>query len=245
MIRIGCVCAHSDDASILASEPVRQWANRPYPWVLHPLPEPVDATAVDVLIVPADILSKEPIRNLLSAKPWVMVSPRKADAFQAWQLGAAYFLLRPYSIPDLQRALERAEQLYYWNLGLVPPQKQSPAIDLQLTKGRRLSVPVRNVLFLEAEGEITQVYSDLPGQERVTAIRNLGYWEQALGDPRFFRIHKKYLVNMSQVSGLDSGMLQVRHFQLPVAKRRQKEVETQFFQWQNPGAGPVNTLLNG
>ncbi|MCB0533321.1 MAG: LytTR family transcriptional regulator DNA-binding domain-containing protein [Lewinellaceae bacterium] len=245
MIRIGCVCAHSDDASILASEPVRQWANRSCPWVLDHMPEPIDTTAVDILLLPVDILSKKPIRNLLPVKPWVMVSPRKIDAFKAWQLGAAYFLLRPYSVPDLKRALERAEQLFYWNRGLIPPQFQSPVINLQLTKGRRLSVPVRNVLFLEAEGEVTQVYSDLPGQERVTAIRNLGYWEQALGDPRFVRVHKKYLVNMSQVSDLDTGQLQVRHFCLPVAKRRQKEVETQFFQWRNPGVGPVNTVLNG
>lgn len=208
------------------------------------LPATFDAASVDALILPADTLTKAPIRQLLSNKPWIMVSPRKSDAFQAWQLGAVYFLLRPYSIPDLMRALERAEQMHYWNRGQVPPQIHNRTIDLQLTKGRRLSVPLRNILFLEAQGEITQVFLDLPGQEKIAAIRNLGHWEQALGDVHFVRIHKKYLVNMSHVSALVGSALKVLDFQLPVAKRRQKEVELEFSKWQKQRTEPVNGMLS-
>lgn len=224
MIRIGCMSRHPDDALFFQSEAVRQWALQHNRWLIEEYSFPADANSADVLLLQTRDLNKHYAGTSLSARVWILISSKKADAYRAWQLGAAFFLLRPFSLTDLQRALERAEQCLYWNRRVLPPPAHIP-LELQLTKGRRLAVHPNDILFLEAQGEVTRVHLAIPGQEKVVATRNLGYWERQLEGPGFLRIHKKFLVNIARISDLNAETVRIGDCTLPLAKRRRKTVE--------------------
>lgn len=231
MIKLGCASVHPEDVSFLFSGPTAELL-RSKNFIIEPEPLALGKPSGDVLFVDANKMNKLTSMIDLSTWTWVMLSSNKEDAWEAWRLGAAYFLLRPFSNIDLAHALERVEQCYYWRKQLPPPHFQDHKLDLQLIKGRRVSVRFGDILFLEARGELTCVHLNLPGQEKLIAIRNLGFWEQQLTGQSFLRIHKKYLVNVTHVSTLLPDTLAVRHFSLPIAKRRRKEVEKTVFSHQ-------------
>lgn len=225
MIKIGCAGTHPEDVLFFSSDAVRQWMARNARWDFYVFQDPLEEPSVDVLLLPADMMNKHNADPRLDDRPWIMLSSNKADAWRAWQLGAVFFLLRPLSLTDFERALARAEQCHYWRRGQLPPNDNGQPLELMLTKGRRLAVQNRDILFLEAQGEVTRVHLTLPGQEKVVATRNLGYWEGQLDERQFLRVHKKFLVNMEHVSSLNADEIQVQEFQLPVAKRRRRDVE--------------------
>jgi DNA-binding LytR/AlgR family response regulator len=228
MIKVGCAGAHPEDVSFLLSgEVVELFRSKNF--VIEPSTVQPDEPSVDVLFVAANKMNKLASVINLRSRTWILLSSNKADAWRAWQLGAAYFLLRPYSLEDVQQALERAEQCYYWKKQRTPSHFQNQQLEFQLTKGRKISVRFADILFLEAQGEVTCVYLNLPGQEKITTTRNLGYWERQLEGGSFIRIHKKYLANVAHVSALQADSISVQGFAISVAKRRRKEVERAFY----------------
>lgn len=231
MINIGCASVHPEDISFLSSDPVRELL-ADMNLVIEPVTIPLENTSVDVLFADADNLNKQLAAIDLDARPWVLISSKKADALTAWQLGASYFLLRPFSLEELRRALGRACQSYYWKKQGAAVLSRNRKLELQLTKGRKISVPPNDILFFEAQGEVTCVYLRDANQEKIVAMRNLGFWEHLLEAGIFIRVHKKFLVNIAQISALHPDEVQVQHFSLPVAKRRRKEVEKAFFSHQ-------------
>lgn len=240
MIKVGCASAHPEDVSFLLSgEVVELFRSKNF--LIEQVPVPPDEPSVDVLFVAANKMDKLASVTNLRSRTWVMLSSNKADAWRAWQSGAAYFLLRPFSLEDLQQALERAEQCHYWKKQGTPSQFQNQQLELQLTKGRKVSVRFADILFLEAQGEITCVYLNLPGHEKITTTRNLGFWERQLESGTFIRTHKKYLVNVSHVSALQADSLSVQGFAVLIAKRRRKAVEKAFYarQMQDDASGNI------
>lgn len=228
MIRAGCAGAHPEDISFLLSGEVAELlCSRNI--IIDPVSVPPDETSVDVLFVDANKVNKLTAGNALRSRPWVMLSSDKTDAWRAWELGAAYFLLRPICLSDLAEALERIQQSYYWKKQLPPPLFRERMLEVQLTKGRRAAVDSRDILFLEAQGELTYFYLANPGQEKLVATRNLGYWEQQLAGKEFIRIHKKFLVNVARVTALGADEVRLKQQILPLAKRRRKEVEKAVF----------------
>lgn len=236
MIRFGCVSIHPEDVSFFASDTIRHWLIRHPDWALEMLPEPFETSSADVLLLTTEMVNKHAPAFRLKDRTWVLLSAKKADAYRAWQLGAAGFLLRPLTLQDLERTFEQASQFFYGRRVGTPA--AVPVLDLQMTKGRKFSVLPKDILFLEAQGEVTEVHLDLPGQEKVVATRNLGYWERQLGSDEFIRTHKKFLVNILHVSTLHPDEVLVREHRVPVAKRRRKTVEKRFQMQKNDQRRP-------
>ncbi len=224
MIKTGCANAHPEDLSFLLSgEATRLFRSKNM--VIDSVSVPLKESSVDVLFVDiTDVNKLLPLTDLHSLI-WVLMSSDMRDAWQAWQLGAVGFLLRPFTLSQLASTLERVEQIYSGRQQLSALQLQPRTVELQMTKGRRLSVQSQDILFLEARGEITCVHLCLPGQEKLIATKNLGFWEDRLDDAEFVRTHKKYLVNIAHVTALDADAIRVQDHILPIAKRRRKEVE--------------------
>ena len=51
-------------------------------------------------------------------------------------------------------------------------------------------------------------------------------------DPRlFYRVHRKYIVNMAQIESYRNGILRMRDLELPVSRRRKKQFEQAFMEF--------------
>lgn len=61
-----------------------------------------------------------------------------------------------------------------------------------------------------------------------TSLREL---ENQLDKRLFFRIHRKYIINMAQVQLYSNGLVHMRDVELPVSRRRKKEFEQAFIEF--------------
>ncbi len=158
--------------------------------------------------------------------PWIWYSKDPSDALRAWKMDADYFLLHQPDKNEWDRALDRIA-LRLQKTDPVMPGKESAgsALDLTLIKGRRIRIAAEDILYLEAQAEITNLYTRIPHHEKVVATRNLGYWESRLPEAYFLRVHKKFIVNLRQVLGFENDTLLLPGHTVLVAKRRIKDTQ--------------------
>lgn len=96
--------------------------------------------------------------------------------------------------------------------------------------GRTLLLPYTQVLFVEAYEDYSFVHT--ASQKYLTSYR-LKYLEERLGAHGFFRVHRKYLVNLeavTEIASLPGGAFMLRtqgktRIELPISRRRIGELK--------------------
>ena len=134
-------------------------------------------------------------------------------AMQALNQSAAYYLLKPIDIDELVKAvekitLERASENYTQhsrilldNLRAGSPQQQK--IMLPTLEGFEI-VNIRSIIYCEAVDNFTRFHFD-QGAPALLICRTLKFFEEMLGDYKFLRIHRSYLINPEYVIRYSKG----------------------------------------
>lgn len=164
--------------------------------------------------------------------PWIWYSKDPSDALRAWEMDADYFLLHQPAEAEWERALNRiAKRLQSTDLPTPGKAPAATALDLTLIKGRRIRIDAEDILYLEAQAEITTLYTRVLHHEKMVATRNLGYWESRLPAEAFLRVHKKFIVNLRHVQGFENDVLRLPGHTVLVAKRRIKDTQNALLAW--------------
>ena len=118
----------------------------------------------------------------------IVVGKEKEYALNAFQLGAIYYLMPPYSWKELERCYQRCVKVF----------AKAPA-SLKLSKNRKIyALPLTNLLYIKVQGKQTCFY--LNGQEEpFTTNYPLSAVLKQLRDPRFLRCYRNCIVNMYYV----------------------------------------------
>ncbi|WP_046247136.1 LytR/AlgR family response regulator transcription factor [Hymenobacter terrenus] len=105
------------------------------------------------------------------------------------------------------------------------PMEPMPAAtpdSLFVREGNRfVRVRVEDVLWVEAEGNYTSVYTS---KAKHTLLSSLKEVAERLPTPTFLRIHKSYLVALSGISAVDRQGVHVGQHRLPVGRAYQAEL---------------------
>jgi two-component system LytT family response regulator len=130
----------------------------------------------------------------------IFVTAFSEYALRALNASASYYLLKPLSIDELIRAVEKVS-LTEQN----PQQVQSGIIRENLSSGRihKILIPTLSgfevlktdeMIRLSGNGNYTDLF--LTGGRRKTVSRVLKYFEELLQADGFLRVHKSHMVNM-------------------------------------------------
>jgi DNA-binding LytR/AlgR family response regulator len=152
----------------------------------------------------------EVIRNLsgINLPVVVIVTAYNQHAIQAFDAGAADYLLKPVRGDRLQKAVERAKNLVGKPKEIVRdlariaghPEILSALKPVQKLVGRLgreyFLLDPDEVLALQAEGEVVWI---LTAQRRLLAGQTLRTIEPRLPAPHFQRIHRNAIVNVNHV----------------------------------------------
>ncbi|MBQ4536371.1 MAG: response regulator transcription factor [Lachnospiraceae bacterium] len=92
--------------------------------------------------------------------------------------------------------------------------------------GEELLVSLQQILFLEAQEKYTAIY--VKGQRYLTRV-SLNEYEQQLQSKGFFRIHRKYLVNLCNIRKWSASRIEVAGHSLPISRRKEKEFRERFY----------------
>lgn len=150
-----------------------------------------------------DLLDQLPDRTFET----IFVTAYNQYAMDALNHHAAYYLMKPIDIDELEKAVayvaavkERENALEDKILTPVI-NKVNGKITLPQQDGFQV-LNVADILYCKADDNYTEIYLE---DQRLVVSKTLKYFEDALSEFAFARIHKSYLVNVNEVVKYKKG----------------------------------------
>jgi two-component system response regulator LytT len=148
----------------------------------------------------------------------VFVTAHSEYAVQAFEVAATDYLVKPVEIERLRQAIER----------LVPAAAAGPVRIERIPvekAGKKLLLPVEDIFHIMAKDDYSYLHTD---GERYLSTMSLSTLESKLEPQGFYRVHRRFLVNLSKVSEvvpMYGGTLLLtlkdrNKTQVPVSRRR-------------------------
>lgn len=129
-------------------------------------------------------------------------------AIDALNAHASYYLMKPISIDELIKAVDYVTDIKTKENALqdevLVPKTQS--VNGKITIPQQSGFEVLNtadILYCKADDNYTEIY--LNNDKRKIVSKTLKYFEDALKDSSFARVHKSYLVNVNEVVKYQKG----------------------------------------
>ena len=171
----------------------------------------------------------------------VFVTAFKDYAIKAFNINSIHYILKPIDIDDLKDAVKKL--LNYKELFVqdsnnlenyiesiknfsenIHYQNESNKITVSHAKGIKI-VEDSSIMYLEGDGNCTNIH--FTDGTTFFDTRTLKVYEQILNENKFYRIHKKYIVNLSHLTDYlheDGYFAMLRtSIRLPVARARVSE----------------------
>ncbi len=150
-----------------------------------------------------DLLDKLPNRTFET----VFVTAYNQYAMDALNNHAAYYLMKPINIDELIKAVEHVSHT----------KERENALEGQILKPKlnkvdgKITLPqqdgfqvlnVSDILYCKADDNYTEIYLE---NKKILVSKTLKYFEEALSEFSFSRIHKSYLVNVNEIIKYKKG----------------------------------------
>ncbi len=132
----------------------------------------------------------------------VFVTAYNHYAMDALNAHASYYLMKPISIDELIKAVDyvtdiKSKEDALQDQVLVP---KTNAVNGKITIPQQDGFEVINtsdILYCKADDNYTEIYLNTNKKKLVS--KTLKYFEDALNDTSFARVHKSYLVNVNEI----------------------------------------------
>ncbi|MBQ9983432.1 MAG: response regulator transcription factor [Lachnospiraceae bacterium] len=139
-------------------------------------------------------------------------------AVKGYEASAFRYLLKPLSV-DVMRTLITDIQAEYMKKKKL----------LVKTKHGEMVVSLQDLLYISAEDKYTVLYTK---SQHFISDYSLKKYEEQLRGQGFFRIHRKYLVNLYHHQGIRSSKVVLSNdCVLPISKKRMSEYQKQLFRY--------------
>lgn len=167
--------------------------------------KPVDLVIIDVFLngQPEGITFAETISITPNAlRPFVFLTASKdRKTFERAKLTKPFsFLLKPFNELELVYAIEMAIEQFYGQPSTLSAEVADTVIGsdfLFIKKKKNLKkTPVSDILYVEVEGRYCNVITE---HERFVVLISLSKIHDLLGQTRFVRTHRNYLVNLERI----------------------------------------------
>lgn len=138
----------------------------------------------------------------------VFVTAYDQYAVDALNAHASYYLLKPVSIDELIKAVDFVSDIKKKEAAL----EEKVLTANSLGEKGKITIPVQDgfevleaqdILYCKADDNYTQIYLKSGTQKLVS--KTLKFFEVALVDLGFARVHKSYLINVNEVVGYRKG----------------------------------------
>lgn len=136
----------------------------------------------------------------------VLLTAYEEYAIRGYETGAYRYLLKPPTQEDVTNVFSK-----------IAEQKSEKKTLVVQSGDREVLIPVRNIRYIGAEDKYVMLYTT---EGDFLDRRSLQYFEACLEDMSFYRIHRKYLVNMRFHKALDDAYVMLTTGEkLPVSRR--------------------------
>lgn len=152
--------------------------------------ESFDIIFLDIIMHELDgMKTAQIIREKASDKILIFVSSSREYVFEAYDVEAFQYLLKPVEDRKLRKVLQKA---------ILKTEKRSQEYIVVSRERQKKKLFLDDIYYFEIKGRTVDVH----GREGMfTYYEQIGELENQLWDKGFFRCHKSYLINMKYVDG--------------------------------------------
>ena len=130
---------------------------------------------------------------------------------RAKRLNPSAYIIKPFNLNSVNRAIEiafhnRADKVLSEN----PDKAYISNSIFILYKGGYKRLYKKDIICIEANGSYTHVYTKEQIYTLSTHLKNIG---QQLSDKRFFRLSRKYIVNLDYLISMEGNALYLKHYE--------------------------------
>jgi two-component system LytT family response regulator len=129
-----------------------------------------------------------------------------AFALKAFDAHAVDYLLKPFSKTRFAKSLEKFFQLgsnteslnAFQNEGILNQESASRVV--LKVKNEIKIIPVNEIKYLEANDDYVNIYTK---EGKFLKNKTLSFYEKSLESSQFVRVHRSYLVNISEITKIE------------------------------------------
>ena len=175
--------------------------------------ESFDVVFLDIIMRDLDgMKTAQILREKASDKILIFVSSSREYVFEAYDVEAFQYLLKPVDDRKLKNVLQKA---------IVKTQSRSQEFIIVSRERQKKKLFLDDIYYFEIKGRIV----DAHGPEGIfTYYEQIGELENKIRDKGFFRCHKSYLINLKYVDGYSRKEVVLENGEkIVIAKRRYDE----------------------
>ncbi|NCP61382.1 MAG: response regulator transcription factor [Flavobacteriales bacterium] len=135
------------------------------------------------------------------------------------------FIPKPFKKLDLQRAIELTINHLQKKETFVSDQKNSPFILSNCifvrNQEKMVKVPIENILYIEAERNYCRIYTKTKEYLLVITLKDM---DEKLPTKHFLRIHRSFVVNISQIDEVATSHVVIAKKAIPISKTLKEEL---------------------
>ena len=187
----------------------------------------VDVVFLDISMPGASGLQlAEALYKLKNPPAIVFVTAYSDHAVEAFDVDAVDYLMKPVEEARLDRAIEKVIARAKPVATAEPTSAKPTNIErIPVEKGgRKVLIPVDQIRFIMAKDDYSCIFTE---DDRYLSTTSLAQFESKLGEFGFFRVHRRYIVNLANVEDVKtvpSGAIQLGvngvDERIPVSRRR-------------------------
>lgn len=128
----------------------------------------------------------------------VFVTAYSEYAVKAFELEVDDYIMKPFDKKRLKQALDKCLALHHppQAIDLTPMTKTAQKRVAINSAGKTIFEDVKNIIYIETYNRGCKIYTR---DTQYCDNRKIGEYEKILGNTKFFRIHKSYLINLEMV----------------------------------------------
>ena len=136
------------------------------------------------------------------------------------------FISKPFKKLDLQRAIELTVNRLQADQGIMEVEEDSPSFilsDCIFVKHheKMVKIVIKDILYIEAERNYSCIHSKGKDYLLVTTLKNI---DMKLPEAHFLRIHRSFIVNISQIDEVATSHIVIGKKAIPISKPLKKEL---------------------
>ncbi|MCE1188464.1 MAG: LytTR family DNA-binding domain-containing protein [Ignavibacteria bacterium] len=172
---------------------------------------------VDLILLDIELPGKNGLQFLdeLDTPPAViLVTAREQYAVKAFEYDVIDYLVKPVTLPRLQKATQKV-------LKLLNQDTQSPKPEAIFVKsGAKLQkVSFNKILFIEAQGDYVHI---ICSDKKYIMYNSMSEIIQKLPEESFSRVHRSYIINLQFVDGIMDNVITLGSHSVPLGSSYRK-----------------------
>lgn len=147
-------------------------------------------------------------------------------AVEGFDLNAVDYLVKPIPLDRFLRAMEKVYQLNdsrsTAHLSLEQPAADREAFLYLKVERKTIKISVNEILWIESLRDYVKVIT--PGNAYISK-QKISFLEEMLPENRFVRIHRSFIVALSQITAFYAYSVEVNGHELPVGRNYKQELQ--------------------